>query len=360
VVPGPVHLTALAAILGFGLVAAISAICVRVLERELWAASVLDRPTERGLHSRPTPRGGGLAIVGCTLAGSIFGAMLLHPVGLPRLALCVVGGIMVAVVSWRDDVRPVSRLVRLVVHVVAAVLAALGVEPVASLHLPGAALADLGWLRFPIVVLWIVGLTNAFNFMDGIDGLAGGQALVAGLGWAALGCLGGGPFVALVGLVLAAYSLGFLSRNWPPATIFMGDVGSAFIGYVLAVLPVLACPLSPRLLLAGAVLVWPFLFDVGFTLIRRMWHREDILAPHRSHLYQRLVVAGWNHRSVSLLYLALAVLGVVCAVFWSRDGLLGPVLVVPGLPLAAIGLWLLVIWRERAARMHRSRSVVGR
>jgi UDP-N-acetylmuramyl pentapeptide phosphotransferase/UDP-N-acetylglucosamine-1-phosphate transferase len=352
VVPGPVHLTALAAlatVLGFCLVAAISAICVRVLERELRAASVLDHPTERGLHSRPTPRGGGLAIVGCVLAGSVLGATLLRPVGWVPLSLWLVGGLLVAVVSWRDDVRPVSRLVRLVVHVIAAVLAVLGVGPLASLFLPGVTLADLGWLGFPIAVLWIVGLTNAFNFMDGIDGLAGGQAVVAGLGWAALGCLGGGPFVALVGLLLAASSLGFLSRNWPPAKVFMGDVGSAFIGYVLADLTVIANGENPRFAVFGILLVWPFVFDASFTLLRRLRRGENVLTAHRSHLYQRLVMAGWQHRTVSTLFAILALFGVTLALLWLRGGWLASALVLAGLPLLAAGLWLTVRLSERAA-----------
>jgi UDP-N-acetylmuramyl pentapeptide phosphotransferase/UDP-N-acetylglucosamine-1-phosphate transferase len=199
-------------------------------------------------------------------------------------------------------------------------------------------------------VVWIVGLINAFNFMDGIDGLAGGQALVAGLGWVALGFLSGESFVALVGLILAASSLGFLSRNWPPATIFLGDVGSAFIGYVLAVLPVLACRLNPGLLLAGVVLVWPFLFDAGFSLARRLWHLEDIFAPHRSHLYQRLVLAGYSHQFVTCLYGTLAVLGVLLALVWEQRIPTASWLVPAVLASAMIGLWFFVVWAERRQR----------
>ena len=112
-------------------------------------------------------------------------------------------------------------------------------------------------------------------------------------GWTFLGWSDNQPLVAALGLLLAAASLGFLGHNWPLARIFMGDVGSAFLGYTFAVLPVVAAQHNPRLAVAGVLLVWPFLF--------RLRHRENIFAAHRSHLYQRLVIAGYSHRTVTLL-----------------------------------------------------------
>src|SRR6185436_11775719 len=131
------------------------------------------------------------------------------------------------------------------------------------------------FLGFTITFFWIVGLTNAYNFMDGIDGIAGGQALVAGIGWTAIGWLDGQSHIVVFGLLLAATNLGFLFHNWSPARIFMGDVGSAFLGYSFAVLPLMLSSQSTgrtgfKLALAAILPVWPFVFDSTFTILRRL------------------------------------------------------------------------------------------
>jgi UDP-N-acetylmuramyl pentapeptide phosphotransferase/UDP-N-acetylglucosamine-1-phosphate transferase len=208
----------------------------------------------------------------------------------------------------------------------------------------------LGWFGLIMTFVWIVGLTNAYNFMDGIDGIAGGQAVVAGLGWTLLGWLDHQPLVAALGLLLAASSLGFLGHNWPPARIFMGDVGSAFLGFTLAVLPVVAAQHNPRLAWAGVLLVWPFVFDAAFTFLRRLRKRENVFAAHRSHLYQRLVIAGYSHRFVTLLYIGLALAGAVLALLWYSGGKASDLVVLLALPLLCAGLWRFVVGREQAAQ----------
>lgn len=173
----------------------------------------------------------------------------------------------VAAVSWLDDVRTLPNWIRLSVHLAAAAIAVIGIGPWRDLQLPWLGSLHLGWLAVPVTVLWIVGLTNAYNFMDGIDGIAGAQAVIAGLGWALLGWLTGQMMVATLGILIAATSLGFLGHNWPPARIFMGDVGSAFLGYMFAVLAVLAGRSNPPLGFAGVLLVWPFVFDAVLTFL---------------------------------------------------------------------------------------------
>jgi UDP-N-acetylmuramyl pentapeptide phosphotransferase/UDP-N-acetylglucosamine-1-phosphate transferase len=162
-------------------------------------------------------------------------------------------------------------------------------------------------------LVWIVGLCNAYNFMDGIDGIAAAQAIVAGAGWAWLGWRGGDAMTALAGALIAGASLGFLFFNWPPAKVFMGDAGAAFLGFTFAALTVLALTQSLERAAAGALFVWPFLFDTTFTLVRRLVRGENVLRAHRSHLYQRLVARGWSHARVTMLYAALAALGVAIA-----------------------------------------------
>jgi UDP-N-acetylmuramyl pentapeptide phosphotransferase/UDP-N-acetylglucosamine-1-phosphate transferase len=234
------------------------------------------------------------------------------------------------------------------------VIAAIGYWHVIDLPIYGPLV--LGWGGAILTFVWIVGLINAYNFMDGTDGIAGGQAVAAGLGWALLGWNAGQPLVGGLGFLVACSSLGFLVHNWPPARIFMGDVGSAFLGYTLAVLPVMFGGLgsdSGAAPVIGCALVWPFVFDPAFTFIRRLLHRENVLAAHRSHLYQRLIASGSSHRRVALIYVGLALVGSILAQRGTRWAGHGVGFVV--LPILSLGLWILVVLDERRAA-HASAS----
>jgi len=313
-----------------------------------WAlrCNLLDIPNERSSHVVPTPRGGGLAIVIVTLIGS--GALwVIKPLwGVNDLIILVMGAALIAGISWWDDLHPLPYWIRFAVHITAAGIVVMGFGPWRVLQIPLVGHLDLGWIGLPVTLLWIVGLINAYNFMDGIDGIAGGQAVVAGLGWTILGWLGNQPLSAALGLLLAASSLGFLGHNWSPARIFMGDVGSAFLGYTFAVLPVIAGQHDPRFALAGVLLVWPFVFDTAFTFLRRLFQRENIFTAHRSHLYQRLVITGFSHKTVASMYIGLAMLGLVCSVAlvmeWRWADYLTTIVIV-ATPLI---LWLGTRWRE--------------
>jgi UDP-N-acetylmuramyl pentapeptide phosphotransferase/UDP-N-acetylglucosamine-1-phosphate transferase len=343
-------------IFGFALFAAafvIALISVAFILRGSSRFRALAYPNERSSHRHPTPSSGGLAIAGVSIAGIAAIAIL------PRLGilawmerstywwLFALAALAVAAVGWFDDLHDLNPHFRLVVQAAAAAVVILAFGPAGAIELPGIGLLALGGSAWPVVFVWFVGLTNAFNFMDGIDGIAGCQGVAAGLGWTALGALQNLPAVAAFGLLLAGSSLGFLAWNWPPAKIFMGDVGSTFLGFSFAALPLLADPGHPRLFLAGVLFVWPFVFDSAFTVMRRLRRGENILRAHRSHLYQRLVVAGWSHRAVTLLYAGLAAVGGVLAVAYTERW--------PGSDWAAIltppalfaGLWVLVCAREK-------------
>ena len=313
----------------------------------------LDIPNQRSSHSRPTPRGGGLAVAFVTILGWVALGIIFQPAtSAAALWAYALGAGMIALVSWCDDLYSLSAAKRFAVHGLAALVAIVAFGywhtilflPSGSLTL-GAAGAVLTWL-------WIVGLTNAYNFMDGSDGLAGSQAVIAGLGWACLGWMANFPLLTNLSLLLAVGSLGFLPHNWPPARIFMGDVGSAFLGYSFAVLPLLALcaggPLAALSPILGLLLVWPFVFDAGLTFLRRLCRGENVLAAHRSHLYQRLMIAGHSHRFVLLLYSGLAIVGAMAAIFslqhpvalWASAGLL---------PALAWSLCRFVVAQEREA-----------
>lgn len=311
-----------------------------------WAAHrLLDIPNERSSHTRPTPRGGGIAIVVVTLVGCIIFALMTSSTDWLKLGAYLTGAILIAGISWLDDVRTLSSTIRFGTHTIGALLVIAGYGSWHMVNVPLIGYVPLLWFGLPMTFLWIAGLTNAYNFMDGIDGIAAGQAVVAGIGWAIIGSIINHHLLVVLGILIASSSLGFLGHNWPPARIFMGDVGSAFLGYTFAVLPlILNAPVIP---LVGFLLVWPFVFDTVFTILRRLKNGENVFASHRSHLYQRLVIAGYSHRAVTLLYIALACIGAVLAVLWFTRTSGSALAIVLALPTLCIGLWLTVVIAER-------------
>ena len=285
-----------------------------------WALhhDVIDVPNGRSSHDQPVPRGGGIVIVLVTVLAAVASPSRATA---PSLAFTA-SGFLIALVSLYDDVRKLDARTRLLVHGFVAVgfLAVVGWW--SGGDLPFAPGLELGWAGAVLAFCWLVGMTNAFNFMDGIDGLAGLQGAVAGVAWAALGWHTGAPTVAAAGLGAAAASLGFLRFNWAPASIFMGDVGSTFLGFTFAALPLLefreAAEVSSlaRIPLAGLLVVWPFVFDAMSTFLRRLAGAQNVFAAHRQHIYQRLVASGLGHAAVAGLYGVLAALCAAAAFAW--------------------------------------------
>jgi UDP-N-acetylmuramyl pentapeptide phosphotransferase/UDP-N-acetylglucosamine-1-phosphate transferase len=318
---------------------------------------LLDIPNARSSHSVPVPRGGGLVIVTVTL----FAAAIVAVQGpTPALVAYLAGGLIMATLGLADDVRSLPSTLRLAAQSAVAVLVLAAAGWWREVELPLVGLVHLGLLGPALAFFWIVGFTNAFNFMDGIDGIAGVQGLLAGVGWAMAAWLGGQPEAAIIGAALAISSGGFLLHNWSPARIFMGDVGSAFVGFTLATLPFLLhrSPEAPllRVPLAAALVVWPFVFDALYTFGRRALRGEPVLSAHRSHLYQRMVVAGATHGRVALLYAGLAVVGGLLAKGWLLRAPGADAGIALGLPLLAILLVGAVRAREGAPAGKRDLS----
>jgi UDP-N-acetylmuramyl pentapeptide phosphotransferase/UDP-N-acetylglucosamine-1-phosphate transferase len=309
-----------------------------------WAAArgAVDVPNARSSHTRATPRGGGLAIVVVTVAAAVI-ACILHPDSVRPVAGMLLPAIVIAGVSWIDDIRSLPNRIRFAVHLGCAIAAVAVLGPVRQVSLGSFGSVEFGAAAWPLTLLWIVGLTNAFNFMDGIDGIAGITAAAAGAALAAAAAVFASPAVGGVAAAFAAAAGGFLACNWQPAKIFMGDVGSAFCGFLLAVLPLAVPPTAVPTAVAVAVAgLWPFIFDTGLTIIRRGLRRENIFQAHRSHLYQRLVIAGWSHRAVSSLYGALSLVTAGLAVVPLFEPALRRPADVAAAASIAIGILLLV------------------
>ena len=309
---------------------------------------LLDVPNPRSLHRTPIPLGGGLIFVGIMVGGCVaYRVAAGHPAW-EHVGAFVAAGLIVAGISWLDDLGHVPAWVRLLAHATAAAVFVIGFSAFHTVTLPLTGPVELGLLGAPLTVLWIAGLTNAFNFADGLDGLAASQALIAGVGWTLAGLIGGLPLLASLGAFLAAASAGFLIHNWEPARIFMGDVGSAFLGYTFAVLAVIGAAPNARLAVVGVLLLWPCILDSVLTTLARLVRGQNILTGHRSFMFQRLALSGWSHARVALLYSFLSLSGLVLSVFWEKAVPRTGVAIVFVLSAQAVCLWLLVGAGERA------------
>jgi UDP-N-acetylmuramyl pentapeptide phosphotransferase/UDP-N-acetylglucosamine-1-phosphate transferase len=313
--------------------------------------SVLDIPNDRSSHKLPVPRLGGAAFVPAMFLSLLYAWPYVIP-SKPFLAPFFGGAAILYIIALVDDIVSLRASIRLLAQLLSALIIINGIAP--CLPFP------ISWIGGGLGVLWIVGVVNIYNFMDGIDGIAGLQGFVAGIGWLVLGVGLGAPVTMLLGACAAGASVGFLTLNWPPARIFMGDAGSTVLGYCFAVAPLLATCESgsglqtSKMIVAAVLMIWPFLGDGIFTLMRRIKNKENIFTAHRSHLYQRLVVAGNSHRSVTLVYGGMAAIGSALA-YCVNQRICGNM----NLPLGIVSICFMVLWfwTTWSERMSLSRSM---
>jgi Fuc2NAc and GlcNAc transferase len=307
--------------------------------------SVIDRPNERSSHTNPTPRGGGLGILVATLVagaiGSATGAILWRDSLTLGVGMALLGSI-----GWLDDARSLQPRTRFTFQVIAAIWTLWRFGGLPDLRL-GETVLHLGPWGYLVGVVGIVWSINLFNFMDGIDGLAGSQAtLIFGTAALLLFSMDNGSMGAIA-LILATGSLGFLIWNWPPARIFLGDAGSGALGYLAAGMAIGSENERSVPLLVFGILGGVFVLDATLTLARRLARGKNAAHAHRDHAYQRLATAWGHHWVVSaaaaLVTAVLATLGIL--------GALRPSLLLPA-TLAAYSLLLaLFVAAERRAPM---------
>ena len=291
-----------------------------------WALrhGVVDIPNERSSHDRPTPRGGGMAIV-----VSFFAAMLLasffYPFDPRTYWGLLLNAVAIAILGFIDDLHSLSRRHRFAAWIIiAAISMALGIR-LRVVALPLVGVISLSILSPLATFAWLIGVTNFYNFMDGIDGLAGGEAVsVAGF-LVVISLMYGNAFIFITSLILLGSALGFLLHNLPPARIFMGDGGSNFLGFVLAALAIIGCQGGAASIpfVIPVVLLGTFLFDATITLLKRVPKGKKWLEPHRDHYYQRLIILGYSHKQVTSLYCLMNILlGCVALLYTRSTGLM--------------------------------------
>lgn len=259
---------------------------------------VLDKPNNRSLHDVPKPRTGGMAIF---LVVFSLWLIIIFTQNLDKYFYYLLAGMFIlAVISFIDDRYPISQILRLCVHIFAATLLVIGgVE----INFGSRLTSVFGWYDFLfgvstiLVIAWVI---NLYNFMDGIDGLAGGMGLIGFGCLGVLGWLGGDDLYMLMAFIVAASNLGFLMHNFPPAKIFMGDVGSITLGYLVAFFSLWGFRANLIVWWCPVLIFSPFIVDASVTLARRLLHGEKIWEAHKSHYYQKLVQNGWGHRKTAI------------------------------------------------------------
>lgn len=271
---------------------------------------LVDLPNRRSAHSLPTARGGGLAIVLLFSLAAVTVCIRWPEMAVPVLLGCLLPCLVIAAIGFIDDIRPLRAFHRLFLQIAVAATITGVLGPIQSVAVAGRPAVDLGVLAWSLTVLWIVGLTNAFNFIDGSDGMAGLGAVVSALAIAAIGMRTPAHGPMMLAAFLAAAVGGFLVFNWPPARIFMGDVGSGFLGTFLATLPLVFPEAArPAVILPIAMCLWPFIYDPLVSVIRRVWNGKNPFEPHREFLFHRLIRSGATHAQAALLYGLLAAVG---------------------------------------------------
>lgn len=338
------------AFLGAGLISLVLGFPVyRLLVRK----GIIDRPNERSSHTRPTARGGGIGIIIAILVMTLittFGEMGMRG---DLTYLWLTGwAILLAVISFIDDLRSVSPVWRFGCHAACAA-AALFAIPWSGVWLaPWLPASVFGLVLF----VWLTGYTNAFNFMDGINGIAGFQAALTGASMAWLGgqIVGWSHPSVLFSAILGGAGVGFLPHNFPKARMFMGDVGSAPLGFLLAAAVLaLTTVCGWWMLPAFALLHANFVLDTGITLVRRAARGEKWHLPHREHFYQRMIRSGKSHAFVTGWEAALQIITIALMYGYMRAEQPGLRI---GAAAAAILLWLgFFAWCEN--RFKRSRSL---
>ena len=289
-----------------------------------WASEngMLAIPGERSSHRVATPTGGGAVIAAVTIASVVCVWLLRPDWALPGLIAFSMAAVFVAAVGWMDDRYALPASLRFAAQAAAAITIMYWVGSFDSIQLLVFGNLPLGWTRIPLTFVWIVGMINAHNFMDGIDGNAGSIGAVAGAMWAVVAWQLHEPMLAMLSVLVSVTCLGFLGHNWQPASIFMGDVGSTFLGFTFAVMPLLVLQRSgdARIPLVGALLLAPCICDSAYTFLGRLLRGKPVFQAHRTYLYQRLASSGYPHWVCAGFYLVLTLATGLCGWFYLTAG----------------------------------------
>ncbi|MEL3970745.1 MraY family glycosyltransferase [Rossellomorea oryzaecorticis] len=289
---------------------------------------VVDQPDQRKVHTKAMPRMGGLAIFIGVLAGYFASGLYKEPI-----ASITVGALVIVAVGLLDDKFALSPKLKLLGQLLAAGIVVYSGLTIEFLYIPFFDRIDIGFLAIPMTILWVIGITNAINLIDGLDGLAAGISSISLATIAFMAFMNGKVLILTLALIVLASAVGFLFYNFHPAKIFMGDTGSLFLGYMIAVLSLLGLYKSVTLFsfVVPVLILGVPLFDTIFAIIRRVVNKKPISAPDKSHLHHRLISLGFSHRETVLIIYALGLFFSISAIIFTKATLWGSVLLIAAL-----------------------------
>ena len=350
-------------VLAFLVATALSAALTPLVRRRSLASLAPDVPNGRTVHVAPVPRTGGVAIF-VAFVGTLLAVVAVNTTvgmavaqNLTRVLGFAAGGVVVAAVGLLDDLRGLSAKQKALWQVVAATIAYVAGFRIVGVSLPFGEVLSMGVFSYAITVLWIVGIVNALNLVDGLDGLAGGIGFFVLLFHFVLGYNQSAILVCLVSAALAGAILGFLFYNFNPASIFMGDSGSLFIGFVLALSSIDAGQKSSTTvaLLTPIVAMGVPIMDTLFSMVRRFLERRPMFSPDRGHIHHRLLDLGLTQRRVVLILYGFTILLIVIAasLHFGRSWQVGLGLAALAVAFVAFAKIVGVIDRFTQRRLHR-------
>ena len=309
---------------------------------------------DRRMHKTPIPRMGGLAIF---LAFFLTTLLFLKEIDRPMQSI-LLGAVLIVILGVFDDIYTLPALLKLVVQIGAACIVVfygnLRIEGFSNPFGAEVSRIDLGVFSIPLTIIWIVAITNAVNFIDGLDGLACGVSCISAVSMLVIALIVSEPYVAIVMAAVAGGCLGFLPYNFNPAKIFMGDTGSTFLGFVLATMSISGLFKA----YAFVSLAVPFLllglpiFDICFAVIRRLAHGKNPMSADRGHFHHRLIDLGFSQKqSVAIAYLLTAILGLAAVLLTSSGSMKTIILLVAIVVVGAVGFE--IFFRDKSYKQHR-------
>ncbi|RDW20580.1 glycosyltransferase family 4 protein [Oceanobacillus chungangensis] len=273
----------------------------------------VDHPNHRKIHKKVTPRLGGISI----FLGSLLGILYLSPTS-EHLPAIFMGATVIIITGILDDRFSLSPIVKLTGQIIAASLLVFSGIIIERITLPIIGIFDLGFFSVFITIIWIIGITNAINLIDGLDGLATGVSTIALISIFVMAIIDSQILVAFLTIVLVGANLGFLYHNFYPAKIYMGDTGSNFLGYMIAVVSMLGLFKNVAFfsfIIPIIVLAVP-IFDTLYAIVRRAFNKENIMRADNKHVHYQLIESGYSHRkTVLILYAFSALFGMMAILF---------------------------------------------
>ena len=283
-------------------------------------AGAIDYPKDRGMHKKPMPRMGGIAIVCGFLITVLMLSPFIHELETRKLAGLIIGSLIIVVLGIFDDIKNLSAKLKLAMQIVAALVVIFSGIRINFVIWPFT--AYLQKLSAPFTLIWIIGVTNAVNLIDGLDGLAAGVSSIAALSIMVLCILTGSETAVVLMAALAGACIGFLPRNFNPAEIFMGDTGATFIGFILSVTSIIGVFKGYTLLalVVGVFCLGLPIFDTLFAMARRVVNHKPIMQADRGHLHHRLIDKGYSQKqAVVILYVISLACGLLAIAISLKD-----------------------------------------